>query len=333
MKKLLILSPGFHGYWKAYESAFTRRGYNARTVCYDTLATLSDKFHHKLTIELPQKFGQDTREKQAREVSAKVAQHVRDVKPELVLVIRGDLLRDSFWEAVNDVGARPITLVYDEVARMTMSYEELMSHGPVASYSQHDTAEFTKRGARTVHVLDAYDATLPFTSTPSQNVVFIGARYGQRAPLLETLHRSGVNVAAYGREWSHHPFDLARTWFSPRPSIPAFRDIPRDRAYGIQAGALASLNVHENQDGFTMRTYEIPGVGGVQLIDRDDVSDLYDPGTEVLVFHSPEELVELAQRLKKEPAWANSIREAGQKRTLAEHTFDHRIPVLESLWD
>lgn len=330
--RLLIVSPAFHGYWQAYEGAFQRLGYEARTLRYDELTTPVAKARHKIGTELVERAGLPARHRWAKRVSARCTEVVRRHRPDVVLVIRGDALGQDFWDAVAEVGARPLTLVYDEVARMDTSYEELLSHGPVASYSAHDTAELAARGGRTAHVRDAYDARLPFIPLPSDDVVFIGAVYGQRAPLLTALDSAGVPVRAYGRGWSHHPIDRIRTWNSARPDIPAERDVPRGEGYGIQAGAVAALNVHEGQDGFTMRTFEIPGVGGLQLIDRDDVSEVYDPGTEVLVFHSPEELVDLARRAAADTAWSQSIREAGRKRTLAEHTFDHRARELAALW-
>lgn len=331
-ERLLLVSPAFHGYWRAYQDAFERLGHSVRTIRYDELSSFSAKARHKIGVELADRVGADGAARHAQAVSARCAEAVRVARPDRVLVIRGDLLGDDFWAAVSEVHARPVTLIYDEVARMDTTYEDLMSHGPVASYSAHDTAELASRGARTAHVKDAFDSRLPFTPVTSDEVVFIGAVYGQRAPLVEALHAAGVPVRAYGRGWSHHPLDRLRTWNSPRPRTPAARDVPRDIAYGIQAGAVAALNIHEGQDGFTMRTFEIPGVGGLQLIDRDDVAELYEPGKEVLVFHSPEELVDLARRAAVDTGWARSIREAGRRRTLAEHTFDHRVRELEALW-
>ena len=98
------------------------------------------------------------------------------------------------------------------------------------------------------------------------------------------------------------------------------------------ASSPATLNIHGDQDGFTMRTFEAPGVGGLQIIDRPDVSRYYNVGEEVLVYESVDELIELCKRVLIDPKWADRIREAGQKRTLAEHTFDQRIQALESLW-
>ena len=42
--------------------------------------------------------------------------------------------------------------------------------------------------------------------------------------------------------------------------------------------------------------------------------------------------IELARRGLKDEGWSRSIREAGRARTMAEHTFDHRVAERERLW-
>ena len=143
---------------------------------------------------------------------------------------------------------------------------------------------------------------------------------------------AGLPVRAYGRAWSRHPYDILRTKQFKDSGVPAGRDIDRSEAYGIMASSPATLNIHNNQDGFTMRTFEAPGVGALQVIDRPDVDRYYIPGEEVLVYQSIDELIEICTRIFRDPKWARKIREAGQKRTLAEHTFDQRVKILEQLW-
>ncbi|MDU0347644.1 hypothetical protein, partial [Actinomyces sp. MRS3W] len=222
--RLLIISPAFHGYWRAYEESFKHLGHSVRTLRYDELTTALAKARHKLRVELADRTGGDGQERWAREVTARCAAAVRSARPDRVLIIRGDLLREEFWDAVATVGARPVTLIYDEIERMATSLPELAQHGPVASYSARDTALLTAHGIRALHVPDAYDARLPFTPVPSPEVVFIGALYGQRGPLVQALYDAGVPVRAYGRDWSHHLFDRIRTWNAPRPRVPAERD-------------------------------------------------------------------------------------------------------------
>ena len=89
-------------------------------------------------------------------------------------------------------------------------------------------------------------------------------------------------VRAYGRDWSGHPVDRLRTWRVGTPACRPSATSPRAEAYDVMAASAATLNLHGDQDGFTMRTFEAAGVGGVQLIDRTDVDGLYEPGAEVL---------------------------------------------------
>ena len=78
--------------------------------------------------------------------------------------------------------------------------------------------------------------------------------------------------------------------------------------------------------------FEACGVGGVQLVDRADVAELYEPDQEIAVYQSPEELVALCERAGSDHAWARRLREGGARRTAEEHTLVHRARFLESRW-
>lgn len=96
--------------------------------------------------------------------------------------------------------------------------------------------------------------------------------------------------------------------------------------------AIAVLNVHgAGHDGFNPRTFEASGVGGLQIIDREDVSTYYEPGSEILVFHSVDEITELVERARNDIAWADGIRARARTRTLAQHTYAHRCADLLAL--
>jgi spore maturation protein CgeB len=202
----------------------------------------------------------------------------------------------------------------------------------VASYSPLDVAELRAAGIDAHHVPLAFDPARADPPEPSDEVVFIGARYPNREDLLLDLADRGVPVRAYGRDWSTRTVDRLRSWSWRRPDVPAWPEVPRPRAGAIMAGALATLNVHGDQDGFTMRTFEAAGVGGLQLIDRADVDALYDPGVEVLPFADAAEAAELARRARVDRTWAVGVAEAARARTLAEHTFVHRTRALAALW-
>lgn len=327
--RLLLISPGFHGYWRSIAEALERRGYDVTTQVYDTrgpAATLRLKLLH----ELPRRLGLP----QATDAGPTKAaiKALRTARADIVVAIRVTGMLPDFWAELSRQ-PRSVLWLYDEVRRTDHTAETLRAATAIATYSRLDAAAFARDRLTVRHVANAFDPHVAVTPAPRIDAVtFIGARYPNRDALLRTLMHAGVPVRAYGRDWSDHPFDRARTWRTGRVGIPNARDVPREVAYGVMQASTATLNMHRDQDGFTMRTFEAAGVGAVQLIDRADVSEFYEPGTEVAVFESPEEAVELARRAARDTVWANGIRERGRARTLAEHTFDHRVAELEKLW-
>ena len=331
--RVLLLSPGFHGYHSAIAAALAARGHVVTTHVYDDHGSLANRGWHQVRHQLPQKIGAGAHRGLRREETARAVSAVTHLRPEAVVVVKGDTLDQEFWDAIE--GLPRITWLYDEVRRTQYDNDRLSSIGPLATYSTLDAAAFSTLGWDVRPLPLAYDHRLvpAPTSRRDERISFVGARYPVREQVLTSLHAKGVEVRAYGRDWSSHPLDRVRTWRLGAPRVPAERDVSRADAYDVMAASAATLNLHGDQDGFTMRTFEAAGVGGVQLIDRDDVGELYEPGTEVLTWSDTDELVELCHRTLAEPAWADRIRSAARRRTLDQHTFDHRVAVLEGAWD
>lgn len=330
LKRLLIVSPDFHGYWKAVASAFESIGYSVRVHRYDSHATFADRFQNKLLHDLPESMRSRAA---AEKATSRAVEQLRAETFEAVLVIKGDQLGDSWWEALSAQSVPSVVWLYDEIRRTRYTPEFLASTGRVASYSHDDVRLLREHGADAVFVPLGFDSSQSFARVEVPAVTLVGARYPNREQLVRGIQGSGVPVRAYGRDWSRKLSDVVRTRRFRSAGVPASGDLTRGAAYGVMAGSLATLNVHANQDGFTMRTFEAAGVGGLELVDRPDVSEFYDVGKEVLVFESVEEIVESARRAQREPAWAAQVREAARRRTLAEHTLEHRARALEALWD
>ena len=332
-RRILLVGPVFHGYTASIADALRRRGHEVALHHYDAPGAFSDRARAKLLTDLPQRLGlpgETDRVRRQRTESARAT--LRSTRPDLVLAIKADVLDVAFWDEARRGGALTHLWLYDELRRMRLADEVLGAVEVITSYSALDTAALVDRGLPATHVANGFDAHLPVVPHASRDVLFVGARYPNREALLLDLRRRGLPVVAVGRDWSHHPYDRLRGWDPRRPDVPARRDVTRAASYGLMAGAAANLNVHHDQDGFTMRTFEIPGTGGLQLVDRPDVDLFYEPGEEVAVFSSSDEAAELARRALADPAWARRVGDAGRRRTLAHHTLDHRVTELEALW-
>lgn len=337
-RKLVLISPTFHGYHRSIAAGFEKLGYAVHTHCYDGYVSVRDKVRNKLVHELPTLtkvsswgIGGDAA---ARDwATERTLQVIREIRPDRVIIIKGDTLDHRVWDELDAAGTPRMLWLYDDLSRHDYSVEFLRSAGPVLSYSATETQWLVDHGVNAHFAPNGFDPDL--AEPPSrrrQEAVFVGAHYPNREELLLQLQASGVPVRAWGRGWSHHPADRLRTWKWARPAIPAERDIPLADAYRVQAEGLLSINIHGLQAGLAMRTFEVPGMGGLQAIDRPDVERFYEVGRETVVFNGPQELAELCRRAHKDRAWAENIRVRGRRRTLAEHTFAHRAADIDKRW-
>ena len=337
-RTLLLVSPAFHGYHRSIAAAFETLGYTVRTHCYDAYESVGAKVRNKLVHELPTRLrlsrtgfgGESAARAWASERTLRVMEQVR---PDRVVVVKGDMLDERVWQELR-ARRTPSTLwLYDDLARQPHALDFLREVGPVLSYSADETALLAREGVDAHFVPNGFDPHLSATTPVRRDeVVFVGAWYPSREELLLGVRRTGTPVRVWGRGWSHHPADRLRTWRWARPALPAERDISLAEAYRVQSEGLLAVNAHGVQAGLSMRTFEVPGMAGLQAVDREDVSRFYEVGTETLVYHGPEELAELAHRARRDPAWAENIRARGRRRTLAEHTFAHRAATIERCW-
>ncbi|AGW12045.1 CgeB family protein [Megalodesulfovibrio gigas] len=114
--------------------------------------------------------------------------------------------------------------------------------------------------------------------------------------------------------WTWHPE------LSYYDHLPAF--------YPAQA---VNLNTTSKQmkGAVNQRVFDCPACGAFVLTDmREQLADLFEPGTEVAVYEHPDEVESLARHYLTHPAERLRIVAAARARVLAEHTYDRRILAL-----
>ena len=80
------------------------------------------------------------------------------------------------------------------------------------------------------------------------------------------------------------------------------------------------------------RLFECTGVGSCLLTDyKANISDLFEPDREVVTFSSTDECIEKARWLLAHPHERREIARAGQRRTLADHTFTQRASQFDAV--
>ena len=141
--KLLLLSPAFHGYWKAIQASLEVHGYEVRTHIYDAPGTLPERILNKLAHELPEKYRPESFAAQA---TRKAIDAFNEFRPDIVLVIKGDMLSREWWDLLETSGVRYGTWLYDEMRRMSYTEEDLHHLGSLASYSPLDAQHLREQG-------------------------------------------------------------------------------------------------------------------------------------------------------------------------------------------
>jgi spore maturation protein CgeB len=164
------------------------------------------------------------------------------------------------------------------------------------------------------------------------DVSFIGgvSRHHVNAiPILEYLaNHSSIEFYGYGAKnlSVHSPIrkrHRGEVW-----GIDMYRALSRSRI---------TLNRHikvAENNANNMRLFEATGVGTLLLTDaKENLSELFHVGKEILAYSNAEEAVELIQYYLSHPDEAEVIAKAGQARTLNQHTYRNRMkelaPILE----
>ncbi len=80
------------------------------------------------------------------------------------------------------------------------------------------------------------------------------------------------------------------------------------------------------------RVFDVPACGGFILTDyRNQMEDLFDMDTEIIVFHSRDEIPEQIQRLLSDKQKRNKVIQAARRRILSQHTYEIRLGQLANL--
>jgi spore maturation protein CgeB len=105
----------------------------------------------------------------------------------------------------------------------------------------------------------------------------------------------------------------------------------KSRVFGEALVALNTMHFTEG-DALNCRAFEIAGAGGLQLIEhRPAIQECFDPGKELLVYSTFEELLEHVERVQHDERLVAAVRAAGAARAHAEHTYKRRLTRMFAL--
>ena len=172
----------------------------------------------------------------------------------------------------------------------------------------------------------------PASANRDIDVFFCGVAFRNRIALLSDLKRilSHYKTTVLGDQWPRRRLPFAR---NERLSNAALAD--------HYSRALVTLNIgrdfHYANDRFQLspatpgpRTFEAAMAGATQLyfVDSLEITDYYEPGSEVLLFDSVADFEGQLEALVHDRERAIAVGAAAQRRSERDHTYRRRVETL-----
>jgi spore maturation protein CgeB len=161
--------------------------------------------------------------------------------------------------------------------------------------------------------------------------VFMGgidpAVHGGGVQLLERLLESvPLEVHGYGGDRLPSGSRLRRAWRGEAWGLDMYAVLAR-------AGIVVNRHIASAEgNANNMRLFEATGTGALLLTeDAPNLPQLFAPGREVVAYHDAADLLEHLRHFLAHPDERRLIAAAGQRRTLADHTYRRRIAQLEGM--
>jgi FkbM family methyltransferase len=160
-------------------------------------------------------------------------------------------------------------------------------------------------------------------------ISFVGSFYATHSKRVEWLEYLCSRLQV--KVWSPHTNYL----LGILDASPVFRSYVGS-AWGIEMyqvlrDSFLTLNHHSNFPLYAnnLRLFEATGVGTLLITDwKKNLHEMFEPGKEVVAYHSPAECAELIQYYLEHENERREIARAGQRRTLREHTYYQRMQEL-----
>jgi spore maturation protein CgeB len=163
-------------------------------------------------------------------------------------------------------------------------------------------------------------------------VSFVGTIHSDR------VHSGGVHILE--RLSSDVDLELWGQVDAKLPRSSPIRSRYRGQAWGMDMyRVLAQSRIAVNRHGdvasgyaANMRMFEATGVGALLVTESaTNLPDFFEPGREVVAYDGVDDLVEKIRHFLEHDKERRRIAAAGQRRTLTEHTYGHRIKQLAGM--
>lgn len=199
------------------------------------------------------------------------------------------------------------------------------------------TLSYQKNGVKAYHLPHA---VFPKIHHPHQlsngdrksfesEVCFIGDWGPVRQGILSILSKK-VNLKIWG-PWKKHLSKKDRLW----DKVVDGYFTPETMAKVLSCTKVA-INLHSwfgyYDTGYNPRTFETPGCGAFQVCDwKHDLDRYFNDGSEIVLYRSGDEMEKKIKAYLADESARKQIAEAGYRRVMQNHTYEHRMKEMLSI--
>ena len=256
-----------------------------------------------------------------------MARQWQQFKPDLVFFTGAFFVTLPFYQAAAALAPRPVIAAWDGDSQA--GCENAKSVAPLLdvlfSSDKRAIAEHGDNFRRMEWLTFAANPEVHKDAglTRDNALYFCGAYTPEREQLISAL--AGLPLTVRGKGWERADNQLRR---AAKVDAGMLRPDEWIKDFGEHAAVvnIHQVETHSYEGPLNMRVFEAPACGALLLCDeREDLPQVFTAGEEVLTYASPQELKEKAQWAIDNPKQAAQIALRGHRRTLAEHTYRHRL--------
>jgi spore maturation protein CgeB len=221
-------------------------------------------------------------------------------------------------------------LIVGQIACPLPPSKHLFAYDLILTSFPHYVDTFRSMGIRSEYLKIGFEPAICDMIGPQNrqySCTFVGGispAHGAATALLEeAARRVPIDFFGYGADTLSPESPIIRTHHGPVWGLDMYRVLCRSRV---------TLNRHINVAGEyanNMRLYEATGCGAMLVTDnKRNLGDLFSIGKEIVAYENVDDLCDRIRYYEKHDVERKAIAEAGQKRTLNDHTYYHRMEDL-----
>lgn len=258
-----------------------------------------------------------------------ILEQVKHYKPDILYIQEGNILSDEFIKEMKQF----VPMIIGQLASPIPRGRSYRHYDLVLSSFPHFVEMFKKKGISSEYFKLGFDSRIIGEIGENPRTIpvsFVGGydrAHGIGTEILEAVGDAvpvqfyGYGVEKLGKESPVQKHYYGEVWGLDM--------------YAVLSKSRITLNRHINASerfANNMRLYEATGMGCCLVTDwKENLSDIFDPNGEIVVYSSKEECVEKVKWLLDHPADCLSIAEKGRARVLKEHTYKQRVSELNDI--